>query len=96
MKLTKKDAWRNRKLGLAIFKKLLTKINQETYWQNHYFGIRDFTIEEIAGNMMKRRINVHVIMEYWYKCGQIFITIRRNGNFDSYMKVDQKVSYQYA
>jgi hypothetical protein len=31
-------------------------------------GIRDFTTEGIAGKMMKRTINVHVMAVYWWKC----------------------------
>jgi head-tail adaptor len=54
-------------------------------------GIRDFTTDRIAEKMMKRRINVHVMMDYWWRCGKILATIR-NENSDRYMKVDQEVS----
>jgi hypothetical protein len=39
-------------------------------------GIRDFTTDRIAEKMMKR-INVHIMMEYWWKCGKILATIRK-------------------
>jgi len=40
-------------------------------------GIRDFTTDRVAEMMMQRRINVHVMMEHWWKCGKILATIRK-------------------